>query len=218
MVNRGETVDIPYWPNYTGVSDMDLVCRYYDYTVINLTNHVPLNIEVVQVTYAWIALEFLVHQYWIMPKLENITRVYFGIKGNVSIGCATTSSLDQHVNDEFGWYDEEKNLGIFEDLPGNPDDDCCVGPIGFTLIGDGSADSLLYTWHDGRNNGWNIIEQPNTDEARYNMMSVGINHDPLQSDGRGNFLYIYGPFEVAVGQTLHTTLEQNLRCGYRECI
>ena len=30
VVSRGQTVDIPYWPGYTGVSDEDLVCRYSD--------------------------------------------------------------------------------------------------------------------------------------------------------------------------------------------
>lgn len=46
VVNRGETVHIPYWPDYTGISDQDFICRYNDYKILNITNHVPLYIDV----------------------------------------------------------------------------------------------------------------------------------------------------------------------------
>ena len=63
VVNRGDTVDIPYWRNYTAVSDQDHVTRFNDYSAASLVvaDHVPLDIEVIQVTYAWNSLEFLVH-------------------------------------------------------------------------------------------------------------------------------------------------------------
>ncbi len=43
VVNRRDTVDIPYWPKYVGISDQDLVCRYNDYGPVSqkITDHRP---------------------------------------------------------------------------------------------------------------------------------------------------------------------------------
>lgn len=204
VVKKGETVDIPYWPNYTGVSDQDMVCRFNDYTLLNIPNHVPLFVDIIQVTYAWISLEFLVHQYWLIPTREPLEDVYFGFKGECSIGCATTGSLDQGVKDEFGWYDEERNFGLETDLPGSNDDECCTGPIGFKIMVDGPEDEVSWNWYDGQRN----EEHPNTDIGKYfERLKTGIQHFPLQ-DNSGIFFYSVGPYDLNVGDTLHISLGQ----------
>ena len=203
VVNRGQTVDIPYWPNYTGISDQDFVCRFNDYTVLNLTNHVPMDIDVIQVTYSWISLEFLVHQYWIIPRQSDLKDVYFGYYGKICCGCASTAQMGTAIADEYGWYDEQRNVGFEEDLPGHGDDDCVSGPIAFKIIPDISESSLQWTWYDGLPG----RAHPNTDPGKYQWMTQGINHVPIQQ-GDGNFIYSAGPFQLPLGDTLHLTVGQ----------
>ncbi|NIA09962.1 MAG: hypothetical protein GWP10_09585, partial [Nitrospiraceae bacterium] len=54
VVNKGNTVNIPYWPGYVGVSDQDFVCRYSDYSPASLkvSGHIPLYLDVIQTSYA----------------------------------------------------------------------------------------------------------------------------------------------------------------------
>lgn len=209
-VGRGETVDIPYWRGYMGISDQDLVCRYNDYTVRTVPDHVPLFIDIVQVTYAWTSLEFLVHQYWIIPQRDDLEDVYFGFMGNMGIGRQGASTFS--ANDEFGSYDEENYMGIIEDLPEG--DDTPEGPIGFRMFPDVSEGSLTWTWHDGSLGNWNIQEPPSNDVLRYDYMRAGVQHDILQDRKYGHFLYSCGPFQVAVGDTLHMTVGQILGVGF----
>ncbi|MFQ6113570.1 MAG: hypothetical protein ACE5NG_05705 [bacterium] len=210
VVNRGETVDIPYWPNYTGVSDQDLVCRYNDYTIRTVQDHIPLYIDIIQVTYAWTSLEFLVHQYWIIPQKEDLEDVYFGYMGNMQIGRWDASSFAE--NDEYGSFDADRFMGIIEDLPEG--DDTPLGPIGFRIFPDVPEDSLIWSWHDGSVENWNIQEPPSNDELRYDYMTAGIQHDPIQDRKYGHFLYSCGPFQLPLGDTLHITVGQILGVGF----
>ena len=50
---KGDTLQIPYWPNYVAVSDQDFICRYNDYNLLNIPDHTPLYVEITQTTYAW---------------------------------------------------------------------------------------------------------------------------------------------------------------------
>lgn len=52
VVARDEVVDIPYWPNYKGISDQDFVCRFDDYHINAPDQTRPLGIEVIQTTHA----------------------------------------------------------------------------------------------------------------------------------------------------------------------
>ncbi len=45
VVSKGDTANIPYWPNYVAVSDQDFVCRYTDYNVLNVQGHTPLYVD-----------------------------------------------------------------------------------------------------------------------------------------------------------------------------
>ncbi|HKB84802.1 MAG TPA: hypothetical protein VKD08_01440, partial [Ignavibacteriaceae bacterium] len=48
VVHKSDTANIPYWNNYIGVSDEDLVCRYSDYNVRTIAEHTPLYLDVIQ--------------------------------------------------------------------------------------------------------------------------------------------------------------------------
>ncbi|MBN2366290.1 MAG: hypothetical protein EH225_10065, partial [Calditrichaeota bacterium] len=66
VVKKGDTVDIPYWNNYGAVSDQDFICRYSDYNITNIENHVPLFLDVIQYSYAWSSApldEFIIYNY-----------------------------------------------------------------------------------------------------------------------------------------------------------
>ena len=208
-VNRGETVDIPYWPNYTGVSDQDLVCKYDD-TDRTIPYHTPMDIEIIQVTYAWTSLEFLVHQFWIIPLEEDIQDVYVGIFGNSDIGKYPEKL--RNPNDQFGSFDALNFMGIQEDLPGGGDDP--LGPIGFRIFPDVPEQTLQWTWIDGAVEDYNIQEPPATDLLRYEHMVAGIFHDPIQDRGYGHFLYDCGPFQLPLGDTLHFTLGEFVGVGF----
>lgn len=216
--NRDEIADIPYWPNYKGVSDQDLVTRYNDYTIRTdvVGDHVPLYIDIIQVTYAWTSLEFLVHQYWVIPTREDLADVYFGYMGNMSIGRRDASTFGR--NDEYGSYDEDRHMGIIEDLPEG--DDSTLGPMGFRIFPDVPEDSLTWSWVDGSLGSggtaldFNIQDPPNNDVDRYEMMKSGVFHDPIQDRKYGHFLYSVGPFNIALGDTLHLTVGQIVGVGF----
>lgn len=208
VVNRAETVDIPYWPKYTGVSDQDLVCRYNDTDTQIEYHEDPLYIDIIQATYAWTSLEFLVHQFWILPLQEDLQDVWVGIFGNMSIG--QFPNVNQNPNDEFGWFDMYNYLGIEEDKAGGNDDP--LGPIGFRIIPDVPDDSVNWTWLDGAKD-WDVQTPPDNDELRYEHITAGIFHDPIQDRGYGHFLYACGPFQLPLGDTLHFTLGQILGKG-----
>jgi hypothetical protein len=208
VVNRGSKVNIPYWPDYTGISDQDLVCHYNDYTIKNIPDHKPLDIEVIQVTYSWTSSEFLVHQFWLIPKQENLRDVWVGIFGNAVIGLVGASL----GNDEFGEYDAVNKMGIMKDLPDYADTP--LGPIGFRIFPDTGEESLSWTWLDGSADGFDVTNPPTTDVDRYRHISAGIHHDAIQSTKYGHFLYACGPFQIDLGDTLHYTLGQILGEGY----
>jgi hypothetical protein len=208
VVDRGQTVDIPYRPGYTGVSDQDIVCRYADVNN-NITGHTPMFVEVTQVTYAWTSLEFLVHQFWLRPLQGDVRDVYVGICGNAGVGKFPEILGDP--NDEFGNYDPLHHLGYEQDRV--PDNDATLGPIAWRLVPDGPDASVRWTWLDGAVENWNIQDPPNNDDLRYDHMAAGVFHDPLQDRGYGHFLYAIGPFQLRMGDSVHFTLAQILGKG-----
>jgi hypothetical protein len=208
VVNRGQTVDIPYWPGYTGISDQDLVCRYSD-VIQNIPGHQPLYIEVTQVTYAWTSLEFLVHQFWIRPLQGDVQNVYVGLFDNAEIGKFAEILGDP--NEEFGNYDAANHFGL--EQSNRPASGAALGPMGFRIVPDVPDTSVHWTWLDGNAGGIDINENFNTDEIRYDYMTDGVVHDPVQGTKYGHCLYAAGPFQLHMGDTLHFTLGEILGVG-----
>jgi hypothetical protein len=208
VVDRDRQADIPFWPNYVGISDQDLVCHFTDEDR-TVPLHDPLNIDIVQTTFAWTSLEFLVHQFWITTQKEDIHDIYFGIFGNAGIG--KFPNINGNPNDEFGAFDVQNHLGIEQDKAGGNDDP--LGPIGFRIFADIPDSQLKWTWIDGTKEEYNVQEPPNTDEMRYDYMKAGVFHDAVQDRSYGHYLYACGPFQLLVGDTLHFTLGEILGIG-----
>ena len=212
VVRRGEVVDIPYWPGYTGLSDLDLVCRFNDYTILTLPEHKPLYIDVIQITYAWTSLEFLVYQFWIIPKRDDLKDVYFGWFCNLQIG---------NPNNFSGWlapydftsYNPDLNLAIGEDVAAT-NNDSPTGPIGFRLFPDEPADSVEFSYFEG--NYVTLGSLPAGDYGLYTtiMNRPGIYTDPIQSNKEAHFYNGIGPFQLPLGDTLHVTVAQILGKGF----
>ncbi len=200
VVNRGDTVDIPYWPRYIGVSDQDIVSRYNDYTVLSVPDHEPLYLDIIQVTYAWSGLEFLFHQYWIVPVRDSLTTIHVGFFGNMMIGKCPACL----ISDEFCTYDYENEMILIEDLSGGGDDDIDIGPIGFKAISD-STDNNTYISYSDRDG-----IPPASEYDRWRLMTdTGIDHSEVQSTKHGHFYYGIGPFgPISTEDTLHITFLQ----------
>ena len=143
-VQRGEIVDIPYWPGYEGISDQDFVRRMSDYNIdpsggsyIQIcesdddphTN--PLFIDVITTSHAWANPpldEFMIWQNYIIPTHGKLYNVYFGWYWGMCIGnMPAPSGLDDCV-----YYDPENYLSIgYDDERQN--DGPVPGPIGHKM-------------------------------------------------------------------------------------
>ena len=207
VVDRGETVDIPYWPEYTGVSDQDFVCRYNDYRITQgfslsgaiYEGHSPLYIDVIQVTYTWTSLELIENQYWVIPKRFGLD-LYFGIAGNMNAGDGFVA-----VGDDYCTFDYENNFAIIEDLPGGGDDWNYAGPMGFRIVSDIPDDMMNWHYHDSYSEAF----FPPTDARKFNIMKGPITHDPSQTSlGFAHVYYGVGPFSIGNGDTLHLIVGQ----------
>ena len=141
VINNRETIDIPYWPNYTGKSDQDVISRYNDYGPVSLQvlDHNPLGLEVIQVTYSWSALDFLVHQFLIIPKLAELSDMYVGIFG----AGGPNSIRNSAGNKPFAYWNDERKLHLTGVKPGGetPID----GPEGFIIFPDSEDGEKLLT-------------------------------------------------------------------------
>jgi hypothetical protein len=198
IVQKGDTVDIPFYKNnYTAKSNEDIIGHYNDYSITSVPNHVPMGIDIIQRTYTWTGFEFIVHRISVVFK-NNISDVWLGMFGNMAIGCAGGPG-----NTEFGWFDEERKLAIYES-----NDPSAVGPTMIWLIPESGNESTKYTWLDGAGP-YSVDSPPDNDADRYLFMSAGnIFHDEIQSTGYGHYLYSVGPFQAQAGDTLHYTISQ----------
>jgi len=205
VVNRGDTVDIPYWQNYVGISDQDFVCRYNDYNAVSLRvpNHNPLYLDIIQTSYAWSSPpldELIVFKYYIMPTRIDLHDVYITSWINGNVGYAGT--------DDFGLDDEtysrmDKLLQVCVDLPGGEDGDA-IGAVATKVFPPPNKDNtLVYTfiWYNGRLQGL-----PYRDADRYEQMSRGVIMQDQASTGDGTKSMIsIGPYEINVDDTLEFT-------------
>ena len=143
-VQRGEIIDIPYWPGYEGLSDQDFVRRASDYNLDPFgsgyvqqcggdddphTN--PLFIDVITTSHAWANPpldEFIVWQNYIIPTQDNLYDVYFGWFYSGPIGnLPSPNGMDDCV-----YYDPENYVSIVYDSEGI-DDGPVPGPYGLRM-------------------------------------------------------------------------------------
>jgi hypothetical protein len=180
----GPGTTLPYNP----ISDQDFYCTYTD-TAVRVGQHVPMNLKVVQSSYAWqdpYAEAIIIFEYRIYHYGRNIIdSAYIGYFFEADVGPIDVPNYFTH---DFSAYIAESRTAYVH----NPIDNGAT-PVGAALLYTGkSLDSLRYTfqWFPGPNT-------PADDRSKYEMMSSGIikaDEYPSVSDTR--FLFSFGPFTL----------------------
>ncbi|MDZ7331743.1 MAG: hypothetical protein ONB31_07170 [candidate division KSB1 bacterium] len=215
VVNKGLTVDIPYWPNYTAVSDQDLVCRYSDYNITNITAHQPLFVDVIQTSYAWSSPpldEMIIYNFYVIPTRYDLKDVYiaYWLDGNVGYrGSGWGFALD-----DYSVYYHELKMGVAIDFPGYEDGEA-ISPIGIKIYPPSKvpADALRWTfnWYPGQGMG----APPSRDSERYAQMAQGIIMQNQTEPIGSQFIISFGPFNLNRGDTLHFKVGEILGEGLK---
>ena len=213
VVSNHDTVDIPYWPHYVGVSDQDFVCRYGDYNILNVSTHHPLYLDVIQTSYAWSSApldEMIVYNFYIISKQYDLTDVYvaYWLDGNVGYrGTGWGFALDDYSN-----YYEDHYMGVSIDHAGGTDGQA-ISPIGVKIIPPDNVDpaSLRWTfnWYEGQGGS----APPSADGLRWEQMAAGVimrnQFEPIGSQ----FIIAFGPFDINKDDTLHFSVGEILGEG-----
>lgn len=218
VVNKGENVDIPYLPNYVGISDQDFICKYSDYNLTNVSLHTPLYVDVIQTSHAWSSLtltldEMIVYNFYVIPTQINLNDVYiaYWLDGNVGF-CAACRGDFGFALDDLSLYFADQHLGVSVDEPGFVDG-TAFSPIGIKIYPPENIpdDSLRWTfnWYAGGGAG----APPSRDAPRYAEMSSGIIMQNQQFGTGSQFIISFGPFDLTVGDTLHIRVGQILGEG-----
>ncbi len=207
VVSEHDSVDIPYWSNYHGVSDQDFVCRYGDYHVLNIANdnHVPLYVDVIQRSYAWSSYpnnQYIVFNYDVIPQKIELSKVFVGFWLHGEIGNADVAN---NFIDENSIFFPTRQLAIAEDNQGG-EDGTAISPIAIKIL-EPVDSSKIFTmrWYNHEDlNGYG------DDALRYReAMSSGLIMQDRPEPERAHISVCFGPFEtVSVGDTLHFELAE----------
>jgi hypothetical protein len=203
-VQRNDTANIPYLPDYVAVSDQDFVCRYSDYNILNIADHHPLYLDVIQRSYAWSSPpldEFIVLQYDIIPVKDDIHKIYISYWQQGEVG---DNKIGDNWIDEYTLFYPDEQMGVTEDAPAGNDGNA-YSPIGIKILEPQDSEKELrwayqhYTHAD--------LYDIARDQSRYENMSSGKIMQNIMEPMRSHFTISFGPFEtVAVGDTLHIEL------------
>ncbi|MCI0514695.1 hypothetical protein L0128_15885 [candidate division KSB1 bacterium] len=212
VVNKGDTVDIPYWPKYVAVSDQDFVCRYNDYNLRNIALHTPLYVDVIQTSYAYSSPpldEMIIFNYYVIPTRNDLEDVYiaYWLDGNVGYrGEGWSFALD-----DLSLYYPEQHLGVSYDAPGFTDGDA-ISPIGIKIYPPKNtpASALKWTFNWVQNPDYG---PPSRDPDRYLEMSSGVIMKNQQEAVGSQFFLTFGPVDLTVGDTLHFVVGEILGTG-----
>jgi hypothetical protein len=203
VVSEHDSADIPYWPNYHGVSDQDFVCRYSDDNVTNIPDHFPLHLTVIQRSYAWSNFpEFIVFNYDVIATKTPLQDVYFGFWLHGEIG---NNDVANNFIDENTMFFPEQELAVAEDAQGG-EDGTARSPIAIKILAPiDSTKKFTYKWYNHEDlNGFG------RDGTRYRLaMASGEHMQDRPESERAHISICFGPFEnVAVGDTLHFELAE----------
>ena len=203
--SKGDTLHLPYWPNYECISDQDFVSRYSDYNVLNIDNHTPLHLDIVQSTYSWSSgqlAEFLLHKYYITAKKIPLKDVYVGFWMHSAIG--TIAAADNFIDEYTHWYTDYK-MAVAEDSPGGSDG-AAFSPIGFSVMTPTEAPSWSFNYYEHE-------ELPTKDPACYAAMASGrIMPDRIER-ARAHIIMAFGPYQVRVGDTIKVDMAEIFGAG-----
>ena len=235
VVNRNDVVDLPYWSNYTGLSDQDFVFRVSDdrrdengeliwYESGWTQPHVvPLGVDVIQTSHAWANPpfdEFILYQSYVIPKTNNLYDVYAGFWWGGQIGNLDAFPGNVPFEDDCTMYDSERYFSIAYDSDGVPEDNV-PGPIGFKMFSPEIQNSSGTQVLDPQSLNWtwdNYIDVPDmTDQEKYQAMaSHTIKEDGCNPVRVGPIFYwFFGPLDsLVVGDTLKITWGEILGEGF----
>ncbi len=213
VVHKGDTANIPYWNNYIGVSDEDLVCRYSDYNVRTIAEHTPLYLDVIQNSYAWGSPPLdqeIIYNFKVISTRYNLKKVYiaYWLDGNVGYrGSGWDFALD-----DYSVYYPDKHFGMSVDAPGGVDGNA-YSPIGIKVYPPENIpeDSIRWTfnWYPGQGLG----APPPQDPLRYKQMAANLIMENQQDPIGSQFIISFGPFDINVGDTLSFTIGEILGEG-----
>lgn len=213
VVRKSDTVDIPYWQDYIGVSDQDIICRYSDYNVRTIPEHTPLYLDVIQNSYAWGSPPLdgeIVYNFKVISTRYNLKKVYiaYWLDGNVGYrGSGWDFALD-----DYSVYYPDKHFGMSVDAPGGVDGNA-YSPIGIKVYppADIPEDSIRWTfnWYPGQGLG----APPAQDPIRYKQMSANLIMENQQDPIGSQFMISLGPFDIDAGDTLSFTIGEVLGEG-----
>lgn len=192
--SKGDTLHLPYWQNYECISDRDYVCRYSDYNILNIDNHTPLYLDIVQTTYSWSSgqlAEFLLHKYYIVATKIPLKDAYIGFWMHSSIG---NIGVADNFIDEYTRWKADYKMAIAEDSPGG-NDGAAFSPIGFSVMSHDNAPSWSFNYYEHE-------ELPGRDPECYQAMASGrIMPDRIER-ARAHIIQAFGPFQINVGDTI----------------
>ena len=192
-------VDIPYRPGYTAVSDQDFVTRYSDYNVLNISDHNPLYVDVIQTSYAWASPpldEVITFTYDVVPTRHDLTDVYVAFQLQGRVGTSGVGVSLENVQDDRSILMPDDNLAIIEDRPGDSDGEA-ISPVGIKMFPPEGYTRKTMQWYTHHH------EVPTTDELTYaDQLSSGEIMQSQNLGGQAIVTLSYGPYDVAVGDTL----------------
>jgi len=224
VVNRNDTVDIPYFENYVGLSDRDYVFRYNDYNPYSLTkaNHVPLYVDVIEIGHNWSAPEFLskikLYEHYVISREYDLKKVYISMWADPNVGLRSVD-FQSMISDDYTRFFPELQMGVGLDAPGGVDGFADY-PIGVKLFPPDNYPKEALNWTfiwGGSTNPPGIT--PSTDKGKYEqlMMSRKIMEDQQIPTG-SHFIISCGPMELNKGDTLHFYVALVLGDGLDEVI
>lgn len=183
-----------YWGDnlhYAPIADDERYMKYNDFVRTNISQHVPLNLEVIQRGYAWddpYADAILIFEYTIFNRgAKQIDSTFVGFFFEADVGPINAPGPWWQRNFT-GYFSNSRTAYVH-----NPSDRGST-PAGVALLSTSATplDSLRYAfrWFPGPNT-------PPNDVGKYQMMSSGIinpSEFPSLSDSR--FIFSFGPFTL----------------------
>ena len=212
VVKRDEVVDIPYWPNYKGLSDEDMVCKFSDYLYQIPDQVQPLGVDIIQVVHGWGIPSYDLWtyiEYYIIPTKSPIEDFYFGWWADMGLEGVWSGVNSGY--DDIRSFDIEHKVTFHEDPPGW-DGDGLPGPVGWKIWPPDDMPPEQIRWTFNTRNKLNHY-----DEEWYGWMSEG-KIDPPNSDSdrdgdHGFSTTSIGPFDLAVGDTLYILVAEVVGIG-----
>ncbi len=202
VAGKGDTIDIPYWPEYVAMSEQDFVCRYCDYFWTSIVEHNPLGIQVIERSYCWgfePVDEFIMFDYFVVSKnAETIHDVYLCYWLDANIGFRGTGWA--FGQDDRSWFNNEHLTGVSFDEPRGVDGLTEYPVLAARIFPPGEPTDTTFRW-------WGGTDRPESmDPDRYREMSDGyIRPHQAVATGAAQIVSL-GPYEMNYGDTLLFTV------------